>query len=270
MPTLKISIVIPVFNESLRLPPYLSSICDYIRSKDDFEYEVIVVNDGSGDDLLKSIKTYLDANPFIRLVSLERNMGKGFAVKTGLSYSVGDYILFTDADGATQIEELDKFKKFMCDGYSGMMIGKRNIKEEDDHLLTLITRRLARYLYKDLRKILFLRDIDDTQCGFKIFSKDLKNYFIALQRQYRYSFDIELLSITKLVKKDVKEVDINWTYKPGSKINIIRDSLKMFYDLFKMKVDFIIGRYRLNDVEPLKRVELSKIHNLATEEINKN
>ncbi|MEI6093703.1 MAG: glycosyltransferase, partial [bacterium] len=197
--------------------------------------------------------------------SLKQNMGKGFAVKTGVSYSDGDYILFTDADGSTPIEELDEFKVFLNNSYSGILIGKRKIKEEAGNRLILITRRLARYTYKRIRMLLFLKNIEDTQCGFKIFSSDLKDYFIALQRQYRYSFDIELLSITKLLKKDIKEVSINWIYKPGSKINIVKDSLKMFYELFKIKIAFISGSYRLDKVDSLKKIELAKIKSIIVD-----
>lgn len=262
MNMLKISIVIPAFNESQRLPYYLDSICNYIQKNTDFIYEVIVVNDGSTDRTFEITSSYIKRFDFINIISLNKNMGKGFAIKTGIAHSNGDYILFADADGATPISELDKFKPFLQNNYKGMLISRRNIqKKERTSFFKIIIRKLARLIYNKIRKAILLSYSQDSQCGFKILSSDLKEYFIALQRQYRYSFDTEYLIITNNLNKDIKELDTIWISKAGSKVSIVKDSIKMFYDLLKIKMDLIRGLYDPDSKETLKDLELSKIRN---------
>lgn len=229
------SIVIPAYNEERRLPPTLIDIIDFFDAHHP-SYEIIVVDDGSQDNTSGITQKFEKVRDTVRLIRLPTNMGKGHAVKTGALNSHGNLILFADADGATPIAEFDRLLAAYKNG-NEVVIGSRALKSNDTEVKTWIHRRLLGQLFNRLVNILVVPDIRDTQCGFKLFSRKSAQFIFHHQRAYRFSFDVELLLIANQAGIKIKEIPINWTNIPGSKVNLLLDSIDMFKDilLFKMR-----------------------------------
>lgn len=232
-----ISIIIPAFNESKRLPPYLKQWMEFLPNRFDF-FEVIVIDDGSIDNLSLTLSKFSEFKTVIVKV-LPQNMGKGFAVKSGMEIAQGHLKLFCDADGATPVEELNKLIKTKKENDADIVIGSRiNLVG-----VNLVKSNLFRhYLGRVFTTLSFLvsgLDIYDTQCGFKLFSKKSADLLFPNLMTNGYTFDIEILMRANKMKFKICEVPINWNNQAGSKVNVFLDGLKMIYELIVIK-NFLI------------------------------
>ncbi len=229
-----ISIVIPAFNEQWRLPTTLIDIIDYF-DKQDKTWEVVVVDDGSSDDTCEVVRKFSHINPRIRLISYKPNRGKGCAVRTGVLNASGRRIVFADADGATPIKELERLMGALDNG-ADIAIGSRAMKSNDTRIKTHWYRRYPGRLFNFCVNTFLLPNIADTQCGFKIFTQESANFIFKHQKADGFSMDIELLFIAKKGGFKFVEVPINWTHVPGSKVNMLTDSLRMLKDIFVFRI----------------------------------
>ena len=237
-----LSIVVPAFNESRRIISTLEKIIDYIKRKK-IKTEIIVVDDHSSDGtssvVRKNFKNYRD----LRIIYNERNMGKGYSVKQGVLISRGEYILFTDADNSTPIEELDKFFRYLRK--DTILIGSRYKKSrtriiKKQPLYRIILSRIANFIIK-----LFLSlDIEDTQCGFKLFPHEAANKLFSLQTIKRFGFDMEILSLAFLFKIKVKEIPVNWFDSVFTRIRPFKDAIITFIELLKIKKNIWTNYYQ--------------------------
>lgn len=238
-----ISIIIPAYNEESRLPSYLASVLDYLeRSK--LCYEVIVVDDGSTDSTAEIVEQVSIASQKLVLIRLDRNMGKGYAVKTGMLYAHGARRLFADADGATSISELDRLMKAMDAGFD-VVIASRAGKNSDCKVNYKIHRKLMGAIYNRLVRIVLGLNSCDTQCGFKLMSSESAKNIFLLQRLGGFGFDVEMLFIARKLGFSSVEVAINWSDVKGSKVSVIKDSVYMFLDIIKVKYYDLKGCYGL-------------------------
>jgi dolichyl-phosphate beta-glucosyltransferase len=171
----------------------------------------------------------------VRLIQLPKNCGKGHAVKLGVLNSHGRVVLFADADGATPIEEFSRLYGVIKSG-GRIAIGSRALASVDTKVSTSIHRRLLGRIFNGWVNAVLLPNIADTQCGFKIFSREAALFLFKHQRAERFSFDVELLYIATKAGLAINEVAINWSNIPGSKVNLFVDSLRMLRDLFKFKM----------------------------------
>lgn len=238
-----LSVVIPIYNEQNIIKATLEKIVHYLSNKN-FDYELILVNDGSTDktgDVIYKFKKGLESksennpnNYKIIVLDNEKNRGKGYSVRRGVLESCGKYVLFTDADGSIPIEETEKLLNYLEDSFN-IAIGSKWLK---DSTISGRPKRLRRVLGKTfnffVRKIINL-DYKDTQCGFKCFDRKSIDLIFPLLKINDFSFDVEILYLAKKLNLKVKEVPvqcINWN---DSKIKIVKDSIKMFINLLKIK-----------------------------------
>ena len=233
-PQVDLSIVVPAFNEERRLPPTLIDIIDFFDRKA-ISYEVLVIDDGSSDTTAEVVRKFERVRNQVRLIQLPKNYGKGHAVRLGVLNSRGNRILFADADGAAPIQEFDRLEAAVSGG-ADIAIGSRALASTDTKVATSIHRRFLGRVFNKCVNLILLPTIADTQCGFKMFTRKTAMFLFRKQRADRFSFDVELLYMAHKANLNIKEVPINWTNVPGSKVNLVRDSLAMFRDVFRFRV----------------------------------
>jgi len=239
-----LSTIIPAFNEESRLPRYLSSIIAYLERRGD-PCEIIVVNDGSQDGTGAAVQALTTTCSFLRLISLGRNMGKGFAIRTGMLAAKGDLRLFCDADGATPIGELHRLERAISNG-ADIAIGSRAIQQHDCRVEGTLHRKYLGILYNRLVSLLALRGLRDTQCGFKLFRGAAADTLFAAQTLAGFGFDVEILFLAQKWGYTIREVPVNWQDQPGGKLRLLRDSIRMLFDLVKLRRSWHAGAYRMS------------------------
>lgn len=246
-----LSVVIPCFEEMKNLRKGVLDKVDSFLSHKKITYEVIVVDDGSKDGSQDFIQKFAKTHPEFTLIQ-NPHLGKAGAVTTGVLASKGEYILFTDMDQATPIEELDNLLPFFKQGYK-VVIGSRNRDRKGSPLFRIIMAR-ANMILRSL--IVGLKGITDTQCGFKIFEhnaaqnlfkkvSDLHQGFHAVKgSSVSAGFDVELLYLAQLAGYKIKEVPVEWLYVETRRVSPIKDSIFGLRDLLTIKKNAILGKYR--------------------------
>jgi dolichyl-phosphate beta-glucosyltransferase len=232
--TIDVSIVVPAFNEERRLPPTLLDMIDFFDRQPQ-SYEIIVVDDGSGDGTSEVVRKFERVREQVKLIQLPKNYGKGHAVRLGILNSRGKVILFADADGATPINEFNRLYDAIHSG-ADIAIGSRAIASTETRVTTSIHRKLLGRIFNWCVNTVLLPSIADTQCGFKMFTRNTALFLFKRQRADRFSFDVEILYIARKANLAIKEVAINWNNIPGSKVNLLVDSMRMFRDVFQFKM----------------------------------
>ena len=229
-----LSIVIPAFNEEKRIGSSLEKLIAFLKNYRQ-DSEVIIVDDGSKDKTVSVAKKYRQSLPNLQIVSLGKNLGKGFAVKTGFEKAKGDIVLFTDADFSTPINESVKLFEKLDRGYD-IAIGSRAVDRSLIRKHQNIVRENIGRLANLLIQLLAIPGIKDTQCGFKAFKKTTTAPIFSGQKIFRYAFDVELLYLAKIKGLRIVEVPVVWSNSPDSKVNPLIDAPKSLADLVKIRV----------------------------------
>jgi len=249
-----VSLIVPAYNEQYRLEDMLNETLKYLtdrqQRKKSFTYEIIIVDDGSrdrtGEVALAYVKRYGSDN--IRLLQLGPNQGKGAAVQHGMLHARGDYLLMVDADGATRIQDLDNLeraiKKIERNGH-GIAVGSRAHLQKNAVAKRKWYRNLLMYGFHFVVWMLCVRNVRDTQCGFKLFTRASAQRVFVNQRLKRWCFDVELLYIAECFGIPMIEVDVNWNEIPGSKLSIGEASIQMGRDLVLIRLMYASGIWRL-------------------------
>ena len=227
-----ISIIIPAYNEGQRIGDSLTKIIEYMEQKD-FAWELIVVDDASTDNTVSIVRN-LVPNQNLKIIINDTNLGKGASIKKGMLEAQGDILLFTDADLSAPIEEFDKFIDEFKNGYD-VVIGSRALPESCLEIHQPIYREKMGKIFNFFVQAIVIKGIKDTQCGFKAFTKKCAYDIFSKQRLKRFSFDVEILFLAKHHGYKIKEVPVKWINSPASKVNAVKDSLIMFFDLFRIR-----------------------------------
>ena len=245
-----LSVIIPAYNEIDNLNKgVLTGADEYLKTKK-YDWEVIVVDDGSSDGSTEKIYSWIKSHPGWRLVK-NPHQGKAASVKTGVMKAAGDYVLFTDFDQATPLSEVEKLTPFIKKGYQ-IAIGSREVKGSE-RLDEPWYRHLMGKVFNFAVQIIAIGGIHDTQCGFKLFTnqaaKDLFNSLVVygngIEKQaYTGAFDVELLYISQKQGLKIAEVPVLWRHVKTNRINPVRDSVRMFLDLIKIRLAALSGSYR--------------------------
>src|SRR3984893_2688957 len=235
-----LSIVIPSYNEELRLPTTLEQIAAFlsILGRDT---EILVVDDGSKDRTAEVAQSFQKTLPNLRVVSNGVNRGKGFSVRHGMQEARGRSVLFTDADLSAPIEEapklLDALKTY------DVAIGSRAL---DRSLITVHESRFREFagiIFNTIVRVILRLPFVDTQCGFKAFRREPCQILFEQQRIERFGFDPELLYLARHHGLRSVEIPVRWGHSPDTKVSMLRGSMQMFLDVFLIRWNALTGRY---------------------------
>lgn len=245
-----LSVVIPSYNEKVNLRKGVLDKIDHYLSKQKFSYEVIIVDDGSDDGSAEFAEKYARENKHFELIK-SPHMGKAGAVTQGMLKAEGELRLFTDMDQATPIEEIEQFLPFFDDGFD-IVIGSRKTSRKGSPL----SRRIMSRSMIVLRKALVgMTDIEDTQCGFKMFTADASDKIFkrinALHHGFTKisgsnvtaGFDVEVLILATKMDYKIVEVPVEWYYVETRRVNPISDSINGLRDLVSISMSKHAGKY---------------------------
>jgi len=225
--------VIPAYNEETRLPDTIRRVEDYL-SEQDYTWELLVIDDGSKDRTVAVAEETM-TSPNSRVQRNPRNMGKGATVRNGMLAARGDYRLFSDADLSTPIEEVEKLLRAVREKRCEVAIGSRALKESQLEKRQPLYRELMGRTFNLIVQVVALGGIKDTQCGFKLFSREAAEYVFHEQQLEGFSFDVEILVLARSRGYRIAEVPVRWIDSPASRVSPIKDAVKMFSDVFKIR-----------------------------------
>ncbi|MEM4282384.1 MAG: glycosyltransferase family 2 protein [Candidatus Woesearchaeota archaeon] len=231
-----LSVIIPAYNEEKRIGNTLKRISSFLDKKK-FSYEILVVNDGSSDKTLDVACRFKN----VKVISYDKNRGKGYAVRKGMLAARGDLLLFSDADLSTPIEELDRFLRFI-DAYD-IVIASRALKGANIKLRQPFYREFIGKLFNALVQLLVLRGIKDTQCGFKLFTRSAAKKIFSKQCINGFGFDVEVLYLARKYNLKIKELPVTWVNSADSKVRLVRDAIRMLRDMLQIKLNDMWGKY---------------------------
>ena len=231
----EISIVIPVYNEEKNVEEAMRRIQAFMSLKDQ-PWECLIVNDGSRDRTERIVREALasQAYPHFYLLSDATNRGKGFAVRQGVLASQGRFVLVSDVDLSSPIKELNKLLKAMEEGFD-IAIGSRAVHSPGCDVQQSFKRWLAGRIFNLFVRILALKGISDTQCGFKCFKKEAAHRLFTQQKLDGFSFDVEVLCLARKNGMKIKEVPVMWRQGQQTRVQLFQDSYKMVRDLFYLR-----------------------------------
>lgn len=242
--------VIPSYDEMANLRKGVLDKIDHFLKKKPYSYEVVIVDDGSKDGSVEFVEEFIADNPGFRLVK-NNHLGKAGAVTAGVLRAKGQYVLFTDMDQATPIEEVDKLLVYFEKGFD-IVIGSRNSVRKGAPWTRIM---MAKGMILLRKMLVGIQEISDTQCGFKMFRHDVaKKLFAVISNLHNgfkevsgstvsAGFDVELLYLAKRMHYTIKEVPVSWLYVETRRVNPLKDSVGGIKDLIRIKLNDLIGKY---------------------------
>ncbi len=250
-PSLHLSVVIPAYNEAVRVPPYLAEVTAYLATRGQ-SHEILVADDGSTDQTASVVERLSLTKPAVRVIRLSPNRGKGHAVRTGILQARGALMLVTDADGAAPIRELERLERALERG-ADLAIGSRFLASRDPryHVKARWHRTVLGNLFNGVVQRLGIPGITDTQCGFKLFRAAPALDLFSVSTIDGYGFDLEILFLAQRRGYRIDEVPINWSDQPGTKVRVLRDGFRMLRELLTVRRNFAHGVYQRHPLPAL-------------------
>ncbi|MBM4041721.1 MAG: glycosyltransferase family 2 protein [Planctomycetes bacterium] len=240
---LAFSIVVPAYNESADIEAALEAAEAFLGDSG-LPGEVIVVDDGSTDDTAQLVARYAERHPVVRLLRNERNRGKGHSVRRGVLAARGQVVLFSDADESTPFTEAPKLLDALRPGGADVAIGSRALPESRLERPQPWLRRLMGWVFRGLVRLIVLRGLRDTQCGFKAFRAEAAREVFRRQTLEGFAFDVEVLFIARKLGYHIAEVPVLWRDSHDSRVHPLRDPVRMFLDLVRIRLRALRGAYR--------------------------
>ena len=255
-PTVKLSVVVPAYNEEERLPVMMDETLEYLEEKLSADskstYEIIIVDDGSRDKTTNVAMGYSEkyGSEKIRVLTLAKNRGKGGAVRLGMLSSRGEFLLMVDADGATRFSDLDKvfasLKEFASNaGIPGIAVGSRAHLETESIANRSVFRTILMKGFHLIVWMLCVRSVQDSQCGFKLFTRSATQKTFPNLHVERWAFDVELLYIAEKLDIPIAEVAVKWEEIDGSKIVPVLSWLQMGRDILLIWLHYFLGLWTI-------------------------
>lgn len=244
-----LSIVIPAHNEEQRLPPSLAKIAAFLETQP-YTAEVIVVENGSTDRTVDVVNAFAATHDFVRLIEVATR-GKGLAVKAGMLAARGDYRFICDADLSMPIEEVVHFLPPERTGYD-VLIGSRE-GEGANRIGEPEYRHLMGRILNYIVKVTAVPDFEDTQCGFKMFTREAADDLFSVQRMAGIGFDVELIYVAKRRGYKITDVPITWYYDPDSRMRLLQDSLHILIEIWQIKQNWRKGLYEQTQTQESNR-----------------
>lgn len=238
-----LSVVIPAHNEAQRIGPTLERVLHYL-DRQGYSYEAVVVDDVSQDATAAVVARFQGGHPQLRLVQRTRDPGKGAAVQAGMLAARARWVLFSDADLSTPIEESQKLLAAVeREGYD-IAIGSRGLPQSDLRVRQPWYREAMGRVFNLMVRAVAVHGIKDTQCGFKLFRGEVAEDLFRRQTIMGFAFDVEILYLALKRGLRVKEVPVTWINSPRSTVDPVRDSLRMMRDMVGIRVKNWLGLYR--------------------------
>lgn len=244
---IKLSIVIPAYNEQKNLESgVLKVVKEYLETVD-YTYEVLVVDDGSSDKTAQLIESQIKKWKNFDLIK-NKHGGKAITVITGMLAALGEVVLFTDMDQATPIKEVEKFFPKFEEGFD-IVIGSRKGRKGAP-----LVRKLAAWGFSLLRRVILGLPFEDTQCGFKAFNKkSIEKIVPKIKEEWgvvhfkggavNAGFDVEVLYLAKKYGFNIAEVPVQWDYVDTERVQVIKDSAAAIYDMLRIRINDLKGKY---------------------------
>lgn len=230
----ELSVIIPAFNEQQRLGPTLERVAEYLEQQP-WDAEIVVVDDGSSDDTAELAVEILDLTPVPgRVLINEQNRGKGYSVKRGMTESEGRLALFSDADLSTPIEYAASLRSAIEAG-ADIALGSRATPESNVEVSQPLMRQTAGKMFSVVQRAILGSGIRDTQCGFKMFTREAVDAVFPHQQLERWAFDAELIFIALRLGFEVVEVPVRWINSPDTKVSAFTDGMQMVADLWRIR-----------------------------------
>ena len=239
------SVILPAYNESARIAGTLDKLLAHAAQRG-WSVEVIVVNDGSSDDTAAIVRAYASKHAVLRLLENPGNRGKGYSVRNGMLHARGDILLFSDADLSSPIEEADKLFVAIAQG-ADIAIGSRWVDRSLQIRRQPLHRRIFGRIFNLALRIILGLQYKDTQCGFKAFTRRSAQAVFPLQKIERWGFDPELLYLARKFGFNVSEVPVAWSHREGTRIHPLRDGVRMFGELLRVRWYALKGNYAACD-----------------------
>ncbi|HBI33551.1 MAG TPA: hypothetical protein DEA43_04545 [Candidatus Moranbacteria bacterium] len=241
-----LSVVIPAYKEKERIGANLLEIEKFLSDKN-FEYEVIIVIDGSPDNTAEVAQNYAKEIKNLRVINNEVNHGKGYVVRQGLLEAKGKYVVFLDADGSTSITHVEKFLPELESGFD-LIVGSRKI---EGSFVQIHQPKYREFMGEGgnwlIRIVLGLWSFPDTQCGFKILTGKAAHEVAKRMVVDRFGFDFELIILAKELGFKIKQMPVRWLNEEGSTVSLTGPNgfIQVLMDLFKTKWRLITGKYNI-------------------------
>ncbi|XP_038056980.1 dolichyl-phosphate beta-glucosyltransferase-like [Patiria miniata] len=256
--SLDLSVIVPSYNEELRLPVMLDEAIGFLENKQkekkSFLYEVIVVDDGSKDSTTKVALEYSKkyGTDRVRVLTLAKNRGKGGAVRLGMLSARGRNVLFADADGATKFADLQKLEESLKkintkEDNMAIVCGSRAHLQDEAVAQRSFFRTVLMYGFHFLVWFLCVRGVRDTQCGFKLMTRETAARLFTNLHVNRWAFDVELLYLAQALKIPTAEVAVNWHEIDGSKMVPVFSWIQMGKDLILIRLRYMLGVWQIHD-----------------------
>lgn len=238
---MKLSVILPAYNEQDRIEKTLLDISQFLQ-KQSFDYEILVVNDGSKDKTAQVVSSLVPKIAKLRLIDNRENHGKGYVTKQGMLQSSGDIRLFMDADNSTKVDEVLKMVNYFDQGYD-IVIGSRRIPGAVIAVHQPWFRDFLGGVFRFIVHTLVPVGVTDSQCGFKAFSAKAARAVFAKQSIYRWAFDVEILALARMLKFKIKEVPVTWVNDAESHVKL-GGMINMLLEVIQVRQNLWSGKYK--------------------------
>lgn len=261
--SVELSVIVPAYNEEERLPMMMDEALEYLEERKkklkSFTYEVIIVDDGSKDKTTQTAQSYCNkyGSDKIRVLTLAKNRGKGGAIRLGMFSARGRYLLFADADGASKFSDFTKLENEMKNmkkdsSNRAVVCGSRAHLEEESIAQRSFFRTILMKGFHFVVWFLCVRGIKDTQCGFKLLTREAAVLLFSNLHVERWAFDVDMLFLAQYFNIPVGEVAINWTEIEGSKMVPVFSWIQMGKDIILIRLRYFLGAWKITEKSKLE------------------